>query len=334
MLGRLDEAMKVQTQLMDGLEDGPKAEAGMPSSPIVMMDYKEHGYRSIVPEEHLTHAKDQLSKAPDSLDALKSAISTFSLAGKHETVLELIEDWMKHASPTADLLSSAAHAARNLERWQTALDYLDRALALDGSKVSNWMERAEILNQLGKRSEAIAALKELLKHDPKHVMAHITLGHYYAEQEKNKDALKEFQEAARLDAQNAMAFYNLGTIYLKLEDRMKAVEALEKCIKFDKDFVEAYNTLAGIYFYFAQVFQFVSSENVPAKSAAELLEKAQDLWDGAIRINPKYARAWFTKGQLLEYKGELPAALDAFRQAVGIDPNYRLAIDAIKRLSS
>jgi len=334
MLGRIDEAMKLQAQLMDGIKDGPKAAAGMPSSPVVLMDYKEHGFRTIVPEEHIAHAKDRLTSSPKSLDALEHAVNINALAGEHEAVLQLIEDWMKHSPPTADLLSSAAYAAKHLERWHTALDYLDRSIALDDSKTSSWMERAEILHQLGKLPEAIAALKELLKHDPKHVVAHITLGNYYVGQDKPNKALKEFQGAANLDPQNALAFYNLGSTYLKLEDRIKAVEALEKCIKLDKDFTEAYNTLAGIYFYFAQVFQFFPLEGAPAESSSELLEKALDLLDESIRLNPKYAKPWFNKGQMLEYKGDTAAALDVLRQAVEIEPNYVLAINAIKRLST
>lgn len=334
MLGRIDEAMKLQAQLMGGLKDGPKPEAGTPSSPVIMMDYKEHGFRAIVPQEHISHAVDQLSKSPDSLDDLEYAVSVNVLAGEHETVLHLIEDWMRHSPPTARLLTSAANAAKSLLRFQIALDYIDKALALDNNNTGAWMERVEILRMWGKLPESMASLKELLKRDPKHVMAHITLGHDYAKQGQHKMALSEFQEAVNLDPKNAMAYYNLGTTQLKLEDRLKAVEALEKCIELDKDFEQAYNTLASIYFYFAQIFQTAAGRGLPlGKNRDELLEKALDLWDGAIRVNPKYARPWFNKAQLFEFKGDIASALDALRQAVEIDPHYVLAIDAIKRLS-
>jgi eukaryotic-like serine/threonine-protein kinase len=333
MLGRVDEAMQLQAKLIDGLKNGPKAANGMPASPIVMMDYKEHGFRTIVPEEHIVNAMDRLSNAPDSLDALERAVNTYTLAGEQETVLQLIEDWMKHSPPTADLLSSAASAAKELGRWNTALDYLDRSLALDDSQVPSWMERAEILKELGKSTEAIASLQEALKRDPKHVMAHITLGHYYAGQEQHKKALIEFQEAAKLDPKSALAFYNLGTTHLKLGDEMQATEDLETCIKLDKEFEQAYNTLAGIYFTFAQLLKQGAAAGLALEGSPDFLDRALNLLDDAIRINPKYARPWFNKGQMLEYKGDIPGAQEAFQQAVQIDPNYGLAMNALKRLS-
>jgi tetratricopeptide (TPR) repeat protein len=196
------------------------------------------------------------------------------------------------------------------------------------------MERAEILQQLGRLPDAIASLKELLKHDPKHVIAHITLGHYYAGQEQHKEALKEFQEATRLDPRNAVAFYNLGTIRLKLGDQMKAVEDLETCIELDKDFAQAHNTLASIYFEFAQMLDYASSAGLQFEEDPQFLDRALNLLDDAIRIDPKYARPWFNKGQMLEYKGDLDGARQALQQALQLDPNYVLAIDALKRLSS
>jgi serine/threonine protein kinase/Tfp pilus assembly protein PilF len=334
MLGRIDEAMKLQARLMEDMKDGPKPAAGLPASPMIMMDYKEHGWRAIIPQEHMAYAKDQLSNSPTSPEALKYAVSTHMLAEEYETVLQLITDWMKHSPATADLLSSAGYAAKQLERWHVALNYYDRSLALNAGETSNWVERAEILQQLGRLPEAIASLKELLKHDPKHVMAHIMLGHYYAGQEQYKDALKEFQEATTLDPKNAVAFYNLGTMRLKLGDQMKAVEDLETCIKLDKNFAQAHNTLASIYFEFAQMLDYASSAGLQLERVPQFLDRALDLLDDAIRIDPKYARPWFNKGQMLEYKGDLDGARQALQQAIQLDPNYVLAINALQKLSS
>lgn len=61
-------------------------------------------------------------------------------------------------------------------------------------------------------------------------------------------------------------------------------------------------------------------------------EVALEYFDRALAVNPKYIDAYYNKGCVLEQMGNYNQASAIFKEILKIQPDYRLAIDAINRV--
>ncbi len=63
-------------------------------------------------------------------------------------------------------------------------------------------------------------------------------------------------------------------------------------------------------------------------------EVALDYFNRALNANPNYLDAYYNKGRVLEQMGDYSQALDIYKEVLKIQPDYRLAIDAMNRIQS
>ncbi|MBQ8958164.1 MAG: tetratricopeptide repeat protein [Bacteroidales bacterium] len=61
-------------------------------------------------------------------------------------------------------------------------------------------------------------------------------------------------------------------------------------------------------------------------------EVALDYFDRALNANPNYIDAYYNKGRVLEQMGDYSRAVDIYKEVLKIQPDYRLAIDALNRI--
>jgi len=63
-------------------------------------------------------------------------------------------------------------------------------------------------------------------------------------------------------------------------------------------------------------------------------EAALDYFNQALAINPNYLDAFYNKGLVLEQMGDYAQAGEIYKEVLRIQPDYRLAIDAINRVQN
>ena len=61
-------------------------------------------------------------------------------------------------------------------------------------------------------------------------------------------------------------------------------------------------------------------------------EVALDYFNRALNANPNYLDAYYNKGRVLEQIGDYSQAVDIYKEVLKIQPDYRLAIDALNRI--
>lgn len=113
-----------------------------------------------------------------------------------------------------------------LGKHAEAIQSYQRALRLGEEKGINspWppLDLGALLLKLGRVSEAEAALREALRHDPNFPQAHFQLGLLLERQRKNVLAVQELQRAASLDPSYPEPHYALGRIYRREGNMTKA----------------------------------------------------------------------------------------------------------------
>lgn len=104
------------------------------------------------------------------------------------------------------------------------------------------------------------------------------------------------------EPKNALFFTGLGSVLHSRSDTVGAISALEKAIELDDRLALAHSNLAGVY---QQIFQH---------------GKALLFADKAIEVDPTYAPAYSIRGSALLSAGRIPEAIEAYEQALSIDP--------------
>ena len=323
MLGRIDEAMEIQTKVVDAIQSNRPEGAreateapGEPQSPAIVVDYKEAGWKFIVPEEHLAQAEEQLRSAPDNLDYLGRAITVNQIAGNVERALELCRLWLEHRPDDVEKLDLASELLAQQGNWTEALEHLDRAIAREPDDASLWLNRARRCEESRDPLGALHSAEHAVSLEPRNVQARIHYGHLLREHGEHESALRQFEAAIEVDPQSALSWYNLGTTARGLGWRGMALKGLQKAVEIDPDFALALNTLGGL------VLELHATQEAVA------------YFERAIAADPHYARPWFNLGQVYTDLEHREKAREAYENAVGIDPHYALARDALRELTA
>jgi tetratricopeptide (TPR) repeat protein len=220
------------------------------------------------------------------------------------------------APDTADDLVAKARTLLEASKPAEAAGYLDRALKLLGASQAAAYPlylRAKVYSGDSQTQKAAAALEESVALDPSLAEAWSDLGMTRKLLGNDSGALAAFQRAVRLDADDAVAQYRLGAEYLRQDKPAAAVAPLNEAYRVNPDDQSTLNSL--------QIALRRSGKNDEAEKIkaelGELLRKRDQFSQDAlkaVRIN--------NEGAALQKTGDLRAALDKYREAVGLYPEH------------
>ena len=141
------------------------------------------------------------------------------------------------------------------------------------------------------------------------------LGRYYWNKRTEKGLLisiEKFEQAIKLDEDYALAYAGLSDAYYVCaewnylppeEAYQKAIEIAQKALLLDKNIAEVYATLGGI-----------------AGDFERNYEKAESLFQAALKLNPNYATTHQWYADLLTRMGRFDEAITYIKQALQLDP--------------
>jgi Flp pilus assembly protein TadD len=158
-------------------------------------------------------------------------------------------------------------------------------------------------------------------------------------------AIAKFQEISTKLPTCADCFYNLGIAYSKKGQMNEAEGAFKKSIELNPNNAEAYSGLANVYNQQKKFDQAIAMSQKATElsagaggaagggNAESLYNQGVTLWnaqkyaeaktqfEAAVKLDPKYAPAWYQLGMANVNLGQLPAAKEAFQNYLKADPN-------------
>ena len=153
--------------------------------------------------------------------------------------------------------------------------------------------------------EALVYLNKSLSLNPRSFLGWNAVGLARSMQGNLQESAAAFQKALEINPRFTEAHNNLGTIYQELRFADKAEAEFRKAIE-DPTYLSLelphYN-LARLYFTMAR------------------FDDARDEIERSIQIKARFAMAHNLKGLILERKGDLPGAVDAYGQAARLVPD-------------
>ena len=166
---------------------------------------------------------------------------------------------------------------------------------------------ARLHAQEGRPAEAIAAYRQLVRHDPDLVDIWSELGGLYSATGETEHALGSYQHVVRLRPSDALAWYNVGALTENQGRHAEAVPAFREALRLDPKMALAWHGLAS------------------AQRGLGQHKEALFACQQAVRFDPELAPAWLRLGNLHEHYEEYQDAIRAYREAVRARRYYPLA---------
>jgi tetratricopeptide (TPR) repeat protein len=208
------------------------------------------------------------------------------------------------------------------------------AIKVDPFDLTTYYIRGDIyFNTLDWRKDAIDDFTKIVEINPKDAKAYNARGLAYSHdtEDRVEKAIADFTRAIEINPKYAEAYINRGHAYSWLSkyyayrgDRKevanKAIADFTQAIKINPKYAEAY-------YYRAHAYKLAPSERYTTEDghsdrrlARKDANKAIADFTQAIKIDPKYAEAIASRGEVYSYIEEYGKAIADFTQAIKIDP--------------
>jgi len=213
--------------------------------------------------------------------------------------------------------------------------------------IFNAIIKARKLTRQGKTQEAIALLKSILKEEPGIVDAIFTLGNLYYREKDFETALKYFKKVLELKPDYNFAMLNILNCYRFLGKTDQGIEEARKFIKIFPQQSEFYIILANFYVDEGKLDEaektleralkieenpFALRDLGRIRLMKDDLEKAEDLFNRAIKLNPSIKMAHYYIALIKEKEGETEAAIEEYEKEIENNPENLKAHFNLARL--
>lgn len=174
---------------------------------------------------------------------------------------------------------------------------------MKGSTARMWLAAAAVVGVLGC---AGGTKSKPPKEIPKDASYSVRLAKSLYDGGRVSEALAELEQAVAREPDNASLLNTQGSYLLRAARYPDSITAFNRALAIDPYMTDAHNNLGFVY---TQIDSYAEAEAAFRKALAD-------------PAYPTPYKVWFNLGQLYLKQGRWEDAVAAFRQAVGIDPDY------------
>ena len=127
-----------------------------------------------------------------------------------------------------------------------AIDEYVKVLDIKGDDYKSYFKISKLLNDLGKKDEAIQMLETLYKKKPEFCDGSEFLGELLLEKERFKEAINVYVQAIKYNPDKENLYYNLGIAYARTNEFSLAKECFLKTCEIDSNMYNSYYRLGQI----------------------------------------------------------------------------------------
>jgi arylsulfatase A-like enzyme/Tfp pilus assembly protein PilF len=184
-----------------------------------------------------------LRNAPD--DALYQGLAAWAEVGlgQEEAALKRLEGMAHVLQSFGNWMYPLINRVAQGGRAERALALVDKALERDSDSPLPYALRADILRQMGREDEFVAALREALRIDPLYLPARLELGVALAQRGEKEEARKELENVLRQDPLSARGHFNYGTLLSELGRWKEARLHFARAVELDVSYCRSYAAL-------------------------------------------------------------------------------------------
>ena len=228
-------------------------------------------------------------------------------------------------------------------RYDEAIQYFQKALALEPIDADTFRELAKTYQQMGRLKDAESTYKNAIAVRPGYWAAHNELGGFYYRLGRYEEAEKEFRSVVELTPDNARGYKNLGAIAYSQKRYEEAAQMYEKSVAI-KPSDGAYSNLGTVYYtlgqygeaarYYEKAIQMNDHQslwwhnlagayqwsNEPQKAQAAF-QRTAALLEEQLRVNPRDPTSLIFLADAYSYLNQPQRARELLRQGLALAPD-------------
>nr|WP_254867970.1 tetratricopeptide repeat protein [Treponema pallidum] len=166
-------------------------------------------------------------------------------------------------------------------------------------------------------TQAVELCRSVLERDPRHADAYAVCTWSLFRLGRYADTVALCQEALKISVDHRVV-ETLAEALFFVGDYKGSMHAMERYI----DMAPRGERISVAYFYLGEIFRLTKR-----------FRKADIAYSAAVNFEPSNALWWYRLGLAREYAGDKGFALDAYRRALHLRPEYKEAQESIRRLS-
>ena len=242
--------------------------------------------------------------------------------GEHEKALKIYDegarlyDRVARQSQREEHWTNKARMLMDIGFFDNAMQDLDRALVIDPDHLEALLLKADLLEKLGKKEEALATIEDCVQANPQEVIPWVSRGVLLRNGDRYQEAEESFLRAVEVqkkrkkeDGESASPFVELADLYFLTREWEKLEKAAEEGLRI------AENVNPRIWF--CKGLMEKTRENYAL--AVEHISKAieQDFWETDYYLH---------RGECLFNAEKYSKAITDFEQVLGNDPAHYMAL--------
>jgi tetratricopeptide (TPR) repeat protein len=232
------------------------------------------------------------------------------------------------ANDTAELALAYAAKSEDLaaaERWEDALEAVDKSLELNPKSGTWWHFKAFILTELERKEEALAAFDEAIRQNPEDVGSWQWKASLLVGMKRYDESLEAYDEALQLipesDAETlAQTWLSKGTALNKTGKQGEATEAFARSLAlYEEAIMEDPGDIVLLQTRGRALYELGRYD--------ESLEVYDQILESSPGVEPHLVdtTAWIGRGDALRALGRNQEALEAYNRAIELGPHYSTA---------
>lgn len=185
--------------------------------------YEQENYSSLYSEK----LRDALSQPPGA----EKASALRELIGEIENENLSLEE--ESPAQKVDKYSSAGVAYSELQEYEKAIQYHNKAIEIANSIPALYYNRANTYNKLGEYQKAIIDYKKAITLDPDNADYHCNLGYTYDDLGMYEEAVDNYNKAIEINPYNTINLSCRAAAYVNIKEFEKAINDYNQAIELD-----------------------------------------------------------------------------------------------------
>lgn len=209
--------------------------------------------------------------------------------------------------------NNLAQAEMEKENFETAHEYLLKALEINPDNVRAAGNKGYILYLQGKNKQALPLLKKAAQSFPRSADFQYNYGVILSAAGQSSQAIQQYQATLKLRPEHLQARMNLGVELARTGNFKEAARHMEKVLDQDRENFSLLRNLGILYF------------------QLDRMGKAQEYMQRALGIKPRSPDILTYLGMIHYNQGEYSMAMDRLVQTMNINPNNPAAREYIQK---
>jgi len=177
---------------------------------------------------------------------LSVSAAVANAAGNRSTALDLLDRAIALAPNASSYQRQAGQLLLDDHNYGAARNHLEKAVALNPADSDAWLRLIDALRGLGQDQAAVSAMLNGLSHCPESPSLHLEYARWLRSANRIEEAIAEFRYAYQLRPSEASPLVELATAYLTAGRTNEAVASLNLALERQPDHPTALATLAFI----------------------------------------------------------------------------------------